>query len=121
MPLLRIHPVAIIPPLSCSLNDLTAGNHIHLDSMFPFCSLDAAQCFVESWRPIVSSPACAIPLGAIDDEVAEALEICGGDAIAALRITLIANAFLEARIDELTAQVSTGFARKVRKPKVKKH
>ena len=45
-----------------------------------------------------------------------ALAICGGDAIAALRITLIANAFLEAEIDRLSAAVSSGFARgKVRK------
>jgi hypothetical protein len=32
---------------------------------------------------------------AIEDEVQEAFAICGGDAIAALRITLIANAFLK--------------------------
>jgi hypothetical protein len=39
-----------------------------------------------------------------------------GDAIAALRITLIANAFLEAEVDRLSAAVSSGFARgKVRK------
>jgi hypothetical protein len=30
----------------------------------------------------------------LDDEVQEALRICGGDALAALRITLIANALL---------------------------
>jgi hypothetical protein len=48
---------------------------------------------------------------AIEDEVQEALPICGGDAIAALRITLIANAFLEAEIDRLSAAVSSGFAR----------
>ena len=54
---------------------------------------------------------------AIEDEVQEALAICGGDAIAALRITLIANAFLEAEIDRLSTAVSSGFARgKVRKP-----
>jgi hypothetical protein len=48
--------------------------------------------------------------------VQEALAICGGDAIAALRITLIANAFLEAGIDRLSTAVSSGFARgKVRK------
>ena len=53
---------------------------------------------------------------AIEDEVQEALAICGGDAIAALRITLIANAFPEAEIDRLSAAVSSGFARgKVRK------
>ena len=48
---------------------------------------------------------------AIEDEVQEALAICGGDAIAALRITLIANAFLEAEIDRLSTAVSSGFAR----------
>jgi hypothetical protein len=48
---------------------------------------------------------------AIDDEVQEPLAICGGDAIAALRITLIANAFPEAEIDRLSAAASSGFAR----------
>jgi hypothetical protein len=53
---------------------------------------------------------------AIEDEVQEALAICGGDVIAALRITLIANVFVEAEIDRLSAAVSSGFARgKVRK------
>jgi hypothetical protein len=68
----------------------------------------------------VSEPARTNPsptaADAIEDEVQEALAICGGDAIAALRITLIANAFLEAEIDRLSAAVSSGFARgKVRK------
>jgi hypothetical protein len=68
----------------------------------------------------VSEPARTNPsptaADAIEDEVQEALAICGGDAIAALRITLIANAFLEAEVDRLTAAVSSGFARgKVRK------
>ena len=53
---------------------------------------------------------------AIEDEVQEALAICGGDAIAALRITLIANAFLEAEVDRLSAAVSSGLrVAKVRK------
>jgi len=43
--------------------------------------------------------------------VQEALAICGGDAIAALRITLAANPFLEAEIDRLSTAVSFGFAR----------
>lgn len=55
------------------------------------------------------------PLDKLECEVGEALEICGGDPIKALRITLIANAFLEARIDELETIVSAGYAR--RKPK----
>ena len=58
---------------------------------------------------------------ALDDEVQEALRICGGDAHAALRITLIANAFLEAQIDDLQAQVSAGFARKPVKKEAKSH
>ena len=59
---------------------------------------------------------------AVEDKVQEALAICGGDAIAALRITLIANAFLEAEVDRLSAAVSSGFARgKVRRaPTLKK-
>ena len=44
---------------------------------------------------------------AIEDEVQEALAICGGDAIAALRITLIANAFPEAEIDRLDDPAAT--------------
>ena len=48
-------------------------------------------------------------------------QFCGGDAIVALRITLIANTFLEAEIDRLSAAVSSGFARgKVRKPPTSK-
>jgi hypothetical protein len=59
-----------------------------------------------------ASPTAADP---IEDEVQEALAICGGDAMR-LRITLIANAFLEAEVDRLSAAVSSGFARgKVRK------
>jgi hypothetical protein len=51
---------------------------------------------------------------AIEDQVHEVLAICEGDAVAALRITLIAS--LKAEIDRLSAAVSSGFARgKVRK------
>ena len=60
------------------------------------------------------------PLNKIESEVQEALDLCKGDAHMALRITLIANAFLEAQIDELRAEVSSGFSRGLlRKPKVK--
>lgn len=63
----------------------------------------------------MAEAAIAEPSG-LGVEVRQALDLCKGDALMALRITLIANAFLEARIDELTAQVSTGFSRgKVRK------
>ena len=79
-----------------------------------------SQLSAECIRDPVSEPARTNPsptaADAIEDEVQEALAICGGDAIAALRITLIANAFLEAEIDRLSAAVSSGFARgKVRK------
>jgi len=60
-------------------------------------------------EPALAAPAPAYPL---EDEVREALEICGGDPMKALRITLIANAFLEAQIDHLSAAVSSGFARR---------
>jgi hypothetical protein len=61
--------------------------------------------------------AARTPANALEIEVQEALQICGGDPMKALRITLIANAFLEARIDQLTAEVSSGYARrKSKKP-----
>jgi hypothetical protein len=50
---------------------------------------------------------------AIEDELSQFAAVT---LIAALRITLIANAFLKAGIDRLSAAVSSGFARgKVRK------
>lgn len=53
----------------------------------------------------------------VEAEVAQALAICGGDAVAALRVTLIANAFLERRVELLLAGQSSGYARgRVRKP-----
>ena len=48
---------------------------------------------------------------ALEFEVEEAIALCRGDVRNALRITLIANAFLEAEIDRLNAHISTGFAR----------
>ena len=64
----------------------------------------------------MSQPALAIaaptPADKLEDEIREALELCGGDPMKALRITLIANAFLEARIDQLAAEVSSGYARR---------
>jgi len=56
----------------------------------------------------------AVPLEA---EVDEAIATCGGDVRAALRATLVANAYLEAELERLTEAISTGFARgRVRKP-----
>jgi hypothetical protein len=47
----------------------------------------------------------------LEIEVQEAVDLCGGDARAALRATLIANAFLQSEVERLIATVSTGFAR----------
>ena len=49
---------------------------------------------------------------AVDDDVRQALELCGGDAIRALRITLIANAFLVEENEKLKSQISAGFTRR---------
>ena len=69
---------------------------------------------------VMSHPALAAPSAAtaFEDEVQEALSLCGGDPMKALRITLIANAFLEAQIDHLSAAMSRDFARrkKARQP-----
>jgi hypothetical protein len=52
----------------------------------------------------------------LEAEVDDAIAACGGDVRAALRATLIANAYLEAEIERLTEAVSSGFARgRVRK------
>ena len=57
----------------------------------------------------------------IDQEIEQALALCGGDPMKALQVTLIANAFLEARLDQLTAEASSGFSRgRLRKPAQKK-
>jgi hypothetical protein len=49
---------------------------------------------------------------AVDEDVRQALELCGGDAMRALRITLIANAFLVEENEKLTSQISAGFTRR---------
>jgi hypothetical protein len=47
----------------------------------------------------------------LEAEVDEAIATCGGDVRAALRATLIANAYLESELGRLTEAISTGFAR----------
>jgi hypothetical protein len=56
----------------------------------------------------------------LEAEVDAAIATCGGDARAALRATLVANAYLEAEVERLTEAISTGFARgRIRKPPTK--
>jgi hypothetical protein len=53
----------------------------------------------------------------LEAEIDEAIATCGGDVRAALRATLVANAYLEAELERLTEAISTGFARgQMRKP-----
>jgi len=47
----------------------------------------------------------------LEADVDEAIALCHGDARAALRATLIANAYLEAEVARLTDAIVTGFAR----------
>jgi len=47
----------------------------------------------------------------LEAEVDEAIATCGGDVRAALRATLIANAYLKAEVERSTEAISTGFAR----------
>jgi hypothetical protein len=66
-------------------------------------------------------PARSLPeldaANALESEVDEAIALCGGDVRAALRVTLVANAFLERELERLSAAVSTGFDRgRVRRP-----
>jgi hypothetical protein len=53
----------------------------------------------------------------LENEVEEAIRICGGDVRAALRATLAANAYLETEVERLIEAISTGFARgRMRRP-----
>ena len=53
----------------------------------------------------------------LEAEVEEAIATCGGDVRAALRATLVANAYLEAEVERLTEAISTGFGRgQMRRP-----
>lgn len=60
------------------------------------------------------------PFEALEQEVDSAIAVCDGDVRAALRATLIANAYLDAENQRLTASLSTRFdrqrIRKMRKP-----
>ena len=60
----------------------------------------------------MSEPAVKIePAQDIEAEVNEAITICGGDVRAALRATLVANAFLERRLEEVLEMTSAGYGR----------
>lgn len=49
----------------------------------------------------MSEPATRFEPPDVEDEIEQVLAICDGDPIAALRATLIANAFLERRVELL--------------------
>jgi len=81
-----------------------------IDWMFSFFSHGAQEC------PDVNASQCSKKsevetTALVEAEVAEAIASCGGDVRAALRATLIANAYLEAEIERLTEAISAGFAR----------
>lgn len=54
-------------------------------------------------------PKCVEP--ALDEDMRQAIELANGDVYGALRITLIANAFLSEEIVRLKKQVSKGYGR----------
>ena len=78
----------------------------------------------EMGSPVVNASACstesesgANAAALLDAEVEEAVVLCGEDVRAALRATLIANAYLEAEVERLTEAISTGFVRgRMRRP-----
>jgi hypothetical protein len=85
--------------------------------MFLFCSNQQHPC----WQSFSGSSAMNDPASSESPEVAraegleaeidEAIALCAGDVRAALRATLIANAFLQAEVERLSEAVSSGFAR----------
>jgi hypothetical protein len=82
-----------------------------IDSVFSFCSYDR-----NGGGPVLkalarSTEAEADAARLLQAEVDEAIALCGGDVRAALRATLIANAYLEAEIERLIDTISTGLSR----------
>jgi hypothetical protein len=72
-------------------------------------------------EPVPAAAASAIEEPDIEGEVEQAISLCGGDAVAALRVTLIANAFLTGEVERLTEQISSGLHRgRLRKAPKKK-
>jgi hypothetical protein len=70
---------------------------------------------VNALKTQLSEPEASAP--ELDAEVDEAIRMCSGDVRAALRATLVANAYLDAEVERLTEAVSAGFARgRMRKP-----
>jgi hypothetical protein len=51
------------------------------------------------------------PAETLEQEVAQAIEACDGDILAALRAALVANSFLLGEIEQLMRAVSRGFTR----------
>ena len=83
----------------------------------PDCLHERERIRLRKLRRLAEAALAITPAAAHEIEVQETLSLCKGDAMMALRITLIANAFLEAQIDELKSQISKGFTRGRRKPR----
>jgi hypothetical protein len=81
-----------------------------IDSVFSFCSYRGIGS-PDVNPPEYSKKSEAEPAALLEAEVDDAIATCGGDVRAALRATLIANAYLEAKTERLTEAVSSGFAR----------
>jgi hypothetical protein len=53
----------------------------------------------------------------LEHQVAEAIELCEGDPVAALRAALVYNDFLEEKLERFRGMISSGFHRgQVRRP-----
>jgi hypothetical protein len=59
---------------------------------------------------IIIQPASNAP-DLLEAAVEQAIAICDGDVLAALRAALVANSFLMDEVERLTKEVSVGFAR----------
>ena len=67
--------------------------------------------------PIAATSPEIDPAADLEAQVEEAVALCGGDVRAALRSALVANAFLEAQVDCLSAATSAGYVRRrIRSP-----
>src|SRR5712672_2901685 len=106
----RAEPLPVTAALRSSLV-LVHHSPPPIDSVFSFCSHDTNGEVPNMNAPARSSELETEIAASLEAEVDEAIATCGGDVRAALRATLIANAYLETEIERLTEATSTGFAR----------
>ena len=69
--------------------------------------------------PALPAPSEPEPAAVLEAEVDQAIATCGGDARAAVRVLLVANAYLERENERIQQAISAGYSRRKVRPRVK--